>query len=289
MNYSQAQDEFLRELSEDRRRGAGELARRCLEMLAECAAQLPASAPEELHEDLRRLAEELMRTRPSMAPIKTLLERWLQTLAKNPEEKLKEFRTRAAEEAGRLSEFSLQAAARAAGCASEAIGEGQTVITHGYSSTIAEVFRLLRNKDVMAIVSEARPLLEGWRLAKRLQQWGIPTTCITDAQIGLFVELADVALVGADSVLADGSLVNKAGTRLLALAARECEAPFYVCCESFKRSSAPPGEFELEEKEAKELGFPEKLGVRVRNIYFDVTPPRLISGWISEEGIRTVY
>ena len=297
MDFMPAQEAFLQELSQDRLRGASELARRCLAMLAECAEQLPATDPEELCGELRRLAEELQRTRPSMAPIRNLLEHWLQTMGQgaesatdaSAEDSLEKFRARASAEAGKLSEISLEAASRAAGCASEVVGAGQTIITHSYSSTVVETFNLLQNLDVMAIVTEARPLLEGQRLAERLAAWSIPTIAITDAQLALFVELADVALVGADCLLADGSLVNKAGTHLLALAAQERGVPFYVCCESFKRSPQLPGEIELEEKDAAELGYPEMPGVRVRNIYFDLTPPHLISGWISEEGIRTVY
>ena len=77
-------------------------------------------------------------------------------------------------------------------------------------------------------MSEARPLNEGVRTARRLAEKGVSVTLITDAQMGLFVREAEAVVVGADSVLPDGSLVNKIGTHLLALAAREAKVPFYV-------------------------------------------------------------
>ncbi len=147
------------------------------------------------------------------------------------------------------------------------------------------LFQQLAPLGVAAIVTESRPLNEGYLLAGRLGAMGVPTTLITDAQMGLFVERADVVVAGADSVSADGSLVNKAGTYPLALAARERGLPFYVCCESFKRR--PPGMVEpaLEEMNGGELGAPKMVGVTAKNIYFDVTPAALISAWFDENGM----
>ena len=70
---------------------------------------------------------------------------------------------------------------------------------------------------------------------------------ITDAQGGLF-DQADAVLVGADALLADGTLVNKAGTYLLALAAKDQNVPFWVCAESFKCTTTPADAFALEER-----------------------------------------
>lgn len=153
------------------------------------------------------------------------------------------------------------------------------------SSTLLEVFSGLQGRHVRMIVSESRPLCEGYSLARRLPGWNLDTTLITDAQIGLFAAEADLALVGADSLLADGSVVNKAGTYLLALAARDKSIPFYVCCESFKRRTADMAAFRLEEMSPAELGAPELPSVTLRNVYFDVTPPSLVTGWISERGL----
>ncbi|MFO1422851.1 MAG: hypothetical protein U1F70_04220 [Candidatus Competibacteraceae bacterium] len=123
-------------------------------------------------------------------------------------------------------------------------------------------------------------------MAERLSAWRAPTTYITDAQMGLFVARADAVLVGADSVLADGTVVNKAGTGQNTLAARDQGVPFHVCCESFKWREPDQPVPELEEMAPTELGMPDWPAVTVRNVYFDLTPARLVSTWIDEAGVR---
>lgn len=77
------------------------------------------------------------------------------------------------------------------------------------------VWEKLKGRNIKIIISESRPLYEGRTVAEKIAKLGLSVTLITDAQIGLFVENADMALVGADSILPNGDLVNKAGTYLL--------------------------------------------------------------------------
>ena len=288
MNEAGEFNRFLDDLRADRSHGAGELARDCLRVAAEIAEQVVAQDVMELREVLRRRAEAMQRARPSMAPIENLLGRWRKALEKSRSDDLERIRRLAGAAARNLIHESRLAAARAAAAALEYIGAERILITHSLSSTVLEYFRRRQGpgRRAQVIVSESRPLFEGRRLAERLSEWSIPVTLITDAQLGLFAPQADVALVGADSVLADGSTVNKAGTYLLALAAKDHGVPFYVCCESFKWRR--DRRFELEEMEASELGAPDWPGVTARNVYFDVTPASLISGWFSEAGLCTV-
>jgi translation initiation factor 2B subunit (eIF-2B alpha/beta/delta family) len=108
------------------------------------------------------------------------------------------------------------------------VGTAKTIMTHSLSSTVLNVFEKLQDSRIAALVTESRPLNEGYILARRLSEWCIPTQLITDAQMGLFAAQADMALVGADSLLADGSLLNKTGSYLLALAAQDAKIPFCV-------------------------------------------------------------
>lgn len=267
-------------------RGASELARRCLELLADAARVLPAADAVELEERLLALAAALSAARPSMTPIRNLLRRWRDGLRFPAELNLAAARRLAAERAENLIAASQRAVADCAAYAAELLGPGRTVLTHSLSSTVVETCRLLKDAGLRMIVTESRPLAEGRQLAERLSAWNTPTIYITDAQMGLFVAEANAVLVGADSVLADGAVVNKAGTGLLALAARDRGVPFYVCCESFKWRAPDDPPPELEEMGSAELGAPDWPGVTVRNIYFDLTPARLVSAWISETGVR---
>lgn len=277
----------VKEIRNDRQHGASELARRALAILAEAARTLPVADVRRLRERLAELAVELATTRPSMAPLRNLLYRWRDGLAAiDAGMELALARVAAAEQAEALIAASRQAVADCAAQAAELLGSRRTVMTHSFSSTVVEACRLLKDRELRMIVTEARPLEEGRKLAERLAAWSVPTTYITDAQMGLFVAQVDAVLIGADSVLADGAVINKAGSYLLALAARDRGVPFYVCCESFKWRGADEPMPDLEEMAASELDVPDWPTVTVRNVYFDLTPTRLVSAWITETGVR---
>ncbi len=277
---------WVAEIRDDRTRGASELARRSLELLAEAARTLAVVDAVELRERLLILVAELSAARPSMAPIQNLLRRWREGLPILTDQNLPVARRLAAEQAEALIAASRQAVTDCATRAARLLGPGRTVMTHSFSSTAVEVCRRLKGAGLRMIVTESRPLTEGRHLAEQLSAWNVPTNYITDAQMGLFIAQADAVLVGADSVLVDGAVINKAGTYPLALAARDRGVPFYVCCESFKWRGAGEPPLELEEMAPAELGAPAWPGVSVRNVYFDITPARLVSAWIDETGVR---
>ncbi len=275
----------LRALEQDRVHGASELARQGLEILAGSALYGRAGSAHELRELLRHRARVLAAARPSMAPLHNLLERWQCTLAELGTEELGRFRHGAAQAASALVAASKRAVREAAVHACDQLAQNPTIITHSLSSTLLEVFRQHTGRGLRAILTESRPLNEGYSLAAELSNRGIATRLITESQVGLFVKEADVAMVGADSLLPDGSVLNKAGTYLLALAARDQGVPFYVSCESFKLRTPQMGKVELEEMDPAELNAPDLPHVEVRNVYFDITPASLITGWITERGL----
>jgi translation initiation factor 2B subunit (eIF-2B alpha/beta/delta family) len=92
-----------------------------------------------------------------------------------------------------------------------------------------------------------------------------------------------VALVGADAVLADGSIVNKVGTRLLGLACARAGTPLYAAADRFKISSATT--LPLEAKAPGEVWPDAPPGVAVRNIYFDRTEADLVKGIATDSGL----
>lgn len=286
MNPQTFEHDTLTWLQADRSHGASELARRCLSLLSDYAAQHPAADAEVLRNALDSLAGRMAATRPSMAPVQNLLARWRQRVTDPGTADLRRLRESALRSTRELTRASRDATAGAARSAASRVPPGATVITHSLSSTVLALFRLLAPEGVRAIVTESRPLLEGATLARELAGLGVPTQYITDAQMGVFAPRADLAVVGADSVLGDGTVINKSGTRLLALAARDSGIPFYVCCESLKYAPTAPGEAVLESMPPDELDAPALDGVRVSNVYFDLTPPHLVSAWVDENGVH---
>lgn len=275
-----------RELVEDRVSGASQLARKALDGLAELAGSCAAERPRELRRTLLECAEELQYARPNMAPIFNLVQRWIDRVEQLDPGDTSAFRRDAAGIAQELSDASIRAVDDVAERAGRLIGDDAVVVTHSMSSTVQAALRVLAPRGVRAIVTESRPGLEGRDQARQLDHLGVPVTFITDAQLGHFAQRATVALVGADMLLADGAVVNKAGTYLLALAARDIGIPFHVCCESFKQVPYGSAGFVLEELDPAELDAPRGRHITPHNVYFDITPARLIDAWITEDEVR---
>jgi translation initiation factor 2B subunit (eIF-2B alpha/beta/delta family) len=277
-------EQGLAQVQDDRTQGAAELARESLRLLVDSALTLEASTLVDWHRSLLERAQRLAGCRPSMAAIRHLIECWQATEVTLDDRPLDEGRRIAAAAGRDLIEQSRRATEQAAEHLAHYLGAGRILMTHSLSSTIVAVFTRLAPLGVAAIVTESRPLQEGYRLAERLSTLGVPTTLMTDVQMGLFVARADAVIVGADSRCPDGSLINKAGTYLLALAARDQGIPFYVCSERFKQRPVDWGDPEWEQMDPGELGAPVWAGVTVANEYFDRTPARLISAWFDEHG-----
>lgn len=276
--------QFISQIREDREHGASELARTCLDALARHADSIEVTSNEALRRQLIEFAQQLQGARPTMAAITNLIAEWIAAIERLPAGNVSTLRDDIKSISTMLILASEHAVSSAAAHAAELVGTGKTVITHSLSSTVVAVFEYLVG-DVKAIVTESRPPGEGRRLAAKLSGLGIETDFISDQQMGLFAKRADVALVGADTIAGDGSVINKAGTYLLALAARDRGIPFYVCFESFKHSDVNPADVVLEAHDPAEIDPPRLAHVKAHNLYFDVTPPNLVTAWITEHGV----
>lgn len=163
-----------------------------------------------------------------------------------------------------------------------------SVVTLTFSANVLTCLHVAAQKGLLdrVYVMESRPLNEGRFLIVALTEAGIPATLVSDALgPGLMAE-ASYALVGADSVLRDGSIVNKAGTYALGLAAADYRKPLYVACESFKfdaryDSASWPGSPPMNPREVWDRP-PEKIDVI--NRYFEVTPAKLVTMVATERG-----
>ncbi len=153
-------------------------------------------------------------------------------------------------------------------------------------------------------VDETRPRNQGAALtAFELLQHGVPHSLIADNAGGHFMQRGDVDLVivGTDRVTANGDVANKIGTYLKALAAKDTGVPFYVALpySTIDWRTDKGADIPIEERSEEEvLRVQGKLsngdvgsvliaaeGTRARNPAFDVTPARLVTGFITERGI----
>ena len=181
---------------------------------------------------------------------------------------------------------------------------GDVVLTHCNAGSLATVqygtalapirTAIEQGKKISVIADETRPKLQGATLtAFELQYDKIPVKVISDTSSGLLMKLGKInkVIVGADRITSD-AVFNKIGTYLVALAAKDNNIPFYVAAPTSTLSLHETSEkVKIEERDTKEVSHilgklcivPE--GVECLNYAFDITPFRLITGIITEDGV----
>lgn len=277
-------------------RGAGKIARTAAMALAEYAQAWKGNgSPGSLYKELEAAAKLLLGTRPTAVSLRNAINL---TLAP-ARECLKADGTvddvrRCAYEAGtRFAHDSVLAVEKVAARAAEWAPKKAVILTHCNSQAAVETIKAAHasGKNVRAICTESRPWFQGHLTARQLREAGVDTTFVVDSAAHEIMksEKADMVIVGADTVTATGTLLNKVGTVQVALAAKDLGIPFYVAAESYKFSpftlrAGPPA---IEERSVEEVLKPSppefrSLGVRIRNPVFDETPPRLVEKFATE-------
>jgi translation initiation factor 2B subunit (eIF-2B alpha/beta/delta family) len=273
----------------DREHGASYLAREAARLLARVADVEEPDVGRRL--DLLRVsAQQLAATRPSMAAVVNTAARvwYAASCVEDGQDALR----RADEEAARILRSWESACDAITGFALPLLGK--SVFTLSRSGTVECVLRRLAERHAgksslaqaiaHVIVAESRPGGEGLALARALAESGAQVDLVPDAAYGVFIGEAATVVIGADTILADGSVVNKVGSYALAVVAREAGVPVYVLAETHKIAAAEfPAVFEALEWP----GMPREPapGVRARSVGFERAPAALIRAIITEEGV----
>ena len=184
--------------------------------------------------------------------------------------------------------------------------DGDVVLTHCNAGSLATVqygtalapvrAAIEEGKKISVIADETRPRLQGARLtAYELQYDKIPVKVISDTSSGLLMRLGKInkVIVGTDRVTSD-AVFNKIGTYLVALAAKDNNIPFYVAAPTSTLSlHETVDDVTIEQRDGTEvnnvLGKVQIIpdGVVCLNYAFDITPFRLVTGIITEDGVFT--
>lgn len=265
-----------------------------------------AATVKELTAELRQAAEDLEKARPTAVNLSWALKRILdETVGKY--DTVEDLQEAILSSAQRIADEDIEINRRMAAHGAELIEDGDTIIHHCNTGSLAAVdwgtalgvihTAHEQGKHIHVLVDETRPRLQGARLtAWELDQYGISYDIISDNAAGYFLSTgqAQKVVFGADRAAANGDVANKIGTYMLALAADDNQVPVYaVIPTSTIDLSLASGELiPIEERAPDEvLGIalhgrraaPE--GATARNPAFDITPHRLITGIITENGV----
>ncbi|WP_178915379.1 NUDIX domain-containing protein [Natronomonas gomsonensis] len=249
--------------------GAAYISVRALEALRDRAAV--AAQNGDGYESVADVARRLRDARPSMGVVSNRINRVMATAGPS-----------AAAVRDRAIEGCRSAVDADAGAAVEASDLlGDRVLTLSRSGTVLDT--LLTATPEAVFVAESRPTREGVGVAERLADAGIDATLCVDAAIGDVVSRdIDTVLVGADSVLADGTVVNKIGTRLAALAAVDADADCYAVC---ARDKIVPGTDVDTAVGSSDAVYDGEADVSVYNPTFEATPGGLFTAAVTESGV----
>ena len=279
-------DKKIDAVKNDRRQGAAQLASTAIRILLAVCKRSKSVDLEGLTLEVENTAFSLADSRPSMAPIRN----WSLIFAHRFKQRAK--RESSIDEAKRqgihLGEELLRMQEKFVHHQVEAaralLHNCRSLVTLSYSSTVESILRHALPSGCRVVIAESRPLMEGRHLFKNLLDTVADLRMITDAQLGLSIPTADLVLVGADTVLNDLAVVNKTGTYVAALVSQAHGCDFFVATDTYKiNPSVNSDNCLLESKSGKEVW--PRQETQCENVYFDITPARLVTGFVTEEGI----
>jgi translation initiation factor 2B subunit (eIF-2B alpha/beta/delta family) len=160
------------------------------------------------------------------------------------------------------------------------------IMTISYSSTVFQAIDLLEpNEDIGIIyVMESRPQDEGEAMAHALAERGYNAKIIIDAAAGFFIDDIEVIVMGADTVFLDKSIINKVGSYIVAILAKEHNIPLIVAASTNKITT-------IDSSKHKELisyqpsKWDHSIDVPValhEDVIFDYVPAKLITKIITD-------
>lgn len=285
---TQSAEQIIRDIEDMKVKGAYLITRVSLEALQLLAQELAAQGSP-IGPALQAASRRLQVAQPSMASVANGCEYVLRALPEDDG-------AQAVQQLGQRSQEFLAAFDHAqqqtVEVGARVVRAGDVIFTHSYTGTLLGIFRRAREqgKQFSVIATESRPYCEGRVMVTELLKLGITCTIVTDASIGSFIGRANKSLVGSDSILSNGAVVNKMGTYLLGLACEAARVPLYAAGSVFKLSMASVQGDEVVMLRRPDDGaiaprdVPPDAPLQVENTIFDTTPPHLFEALITDQG-----
>ncbi|HIQ04801.1 MAG TPA: S-methyl-5-thioribose-1-phosphate isomerase [Anaerolineae bacterium] len=267
--------------------------------LAMAARQVEGQPTEAIRAHLRAAANRLIATRPTNTTLPRLLaaelsvadqaldeERWVEQALLDFVEAQRDAMYARSDKMGRFG--------------ADMIADGDGVLTNCFAETafLFTIYHALQDgKSIRVFTPETRPYLQGARLtADCVRELGAPVQVITDNMPAAVMAQGKIQkyFTAADLVTLDGHVVNKVGTFQYAIAAAYHSIPFFALSHKPDKNRPDRASIVIEERDPEELLY--CLGVRtaapdVGAYYpaFDITPPHLVAGVITEYGVLSPY
>lgn len=269
--------------------GARNVAIAAVKAVEETARESKAKQKDAFLKELSETKTVLFASRETEPLMRNAIRYVIHVVESSDKESVKELATEVSRVSGVFLETLELSKEKIAAIGSKRISHRSRVLTHCHSSTVTNMLRRakLDGKTFEVVCTESRPVFQGRITAKEMLDSGIKTTMIVDSAVRHFMNEIDLVVVGADAITSEGNIVNKIGTSMVALAAKEARTPFYVVSELLKFDPVTiRGDYErIEERSTKEVWADSPAGLIIRNPAFDVTRREFIHGIICEEGI----
>ncbi|CAH1406272.1 unnamed protein product [Nezara viridula] len=177
------------------------------------------------------------------------------------------------------------------------ITNGDVILIYSCSSLL---YRILAEshrsgREFSIIVVDGGPWFEGKEMLRRLVEAGLKCSYVQISALSFIVRQATKVLIGAHALLANGCVMSRAGSALVALAAHAYSVPVLVCCETYKFCER----VQTDAFVYNELGSPDDLAkedtrlsdwnsltfLTPLSIVYDITPPDLVTAVVTEIAI----
>lgn len=266
---------------------------------------LPDSAFQTFYSEAQRISDYIKTAQPTVMNLSWSLKRMLTTIYALKEEPIPDIKKKILKTAVTIHDEDRRTCKSIGECGVELVPKDAGILTHDntgglatgeYGTALSVILHAHgKGKLKMVWVNETRPLLQGARLtAWELKKSEVPQKLHIDAAAASLMKNGevDLVIVGADRISNSGDTVSRIGTYNLAVLADAHDIPFYIAAplSTVDMELEDSDEFELEEREPEEVThFANKETapgkVDVYNPAFDITPHKLITAFITEEGI----
>jgi methylthioribose-1-phosphate isomerase len=260
---------------------------------------------QDLDKEFDRICRILHETRPTARNLFWAIERMTEVFEKRKGGSLAQIQAALVDEAKRIHREDIEINRRIGMHGQALLETDSTILTHcnagalataGYGTALGVVRAAVESgKAIRVFADETRPFLQGARLTSwEMMKDQIPCTLITDSMSGYFMSAGKIqaVVVGADRIAANGDVANKIGTYIVAVLAKEHGIPFYVAAPlSTIDMKTPSGaDIPIEQRDISEVTqiggrMMAPVDVSVENPAFDITPNRLVTAIITEEGL----